>query len=46
MFGGLAGGTMWPADDFVPEVDAAQCLLLNAPPRCPHCGGPALAPVS
>ncbi|ABM38067.1 SIR2 family NAD-dependent protein deacylase [Polaromonas naphthalenivorans] len=30
---------IWPADGFVPEVDAAQCLLLNAPPVCPHCGG-------
>ena len=31
-------GAIWPADGFVPEVDAAQCRLLNAPPRCPHCG--------
>nr|WP_145546064.1 Sir2 family NAD-dependent protein deacetylase [Variovorax boronicumulans] len=31
-------GAVWPADGFVPEVDAAQCRLLNAPPRCPHCG--------
>ncbi|SFC13062.1 NAD-dependent protein deacetylase, SIR2 family [Polaromonas sp. OV174] len=30
---------IWPADDFLPEVDAQQCLLLNAPPLCPHCGG-------
>jgi NAD-dependent SIR2 family protein deacetylase len=30
---------IWPADGFLPEVDAAQCLLLNAPPLCPHCGG-------
>ena len=30
---------IWPADDFMPEVDAAQCRLLNAPPVCPHCGG-------
>ena len=29
---------IWPADGFEPEVDAAQCLLLNAPPVCPHCG--------
>jgi NAD-dependent SIR2 family protein deacetylase len=29
---------VWPADDFVPEVDAGTCTLLNAPPRCPHCG--------
>ncbi|PZP99709.1 MAG: NAD-dependent deacetylase [Variovorax paradoxus] len=31
-------GAVWPADAFVPEVDAAHCRLLNAPPRCPHCG--------
>jgi NAD-dependent SIR2 family protein deacetylase len=30
---------IWPADGFVPEVDAAQCRLLGAPPVCPHCGG-------
>jgi len=30
---------IWPADGFLPEVDVAQCLLLNAPPVCPHCGG-------
>lgn len=30
---------IWPADDFLPEVNVAQCLLLNAPPLCPHCGG-------
>ena len=30
---------IWPADGFVPQVDVAQCLLLNAPPLCPHCGG-------
>ncbi|KPF70291.1 hypothetical protein IP84_00540 [beta proteobacterium AAP99] len=29
---------IWPADDFVPQVDSAACRLLNAPPRCPHCG--------
>ena len=33
------GSAIWPADGFVPQVDAAQCRLLNAPPRCPHCGG-------
>jgi NAD-dependent SIR2 family protein deacetylase len=32
------GSEVWPADDFVPEVDSATCTLLNAPPRCPHCG--------
>ena len=30
---------IWPADDFVPQVDAEQCLLLNPAPACPHCGG-------
>ncbi len=29
---------LWPADGFVPEVDAATCTLLNAPPACPRCG--------
>ena len=29
---------MWPADYFVPELDEARCLLLNATPRCPRCG--------
>ena len=29
---------VWPADDFVPDVDDATCTLLNAPPRCRHCG--------
>lgn len=33
------GADIWPADDFVPEVDMAACQLVNAPPRCPHCGG-------
>lgn len=32
------GEAIWPAGDFVPEVDAAACRLLSAPPRCPHCG--------
>lgn len=30
---------IWPADDFVPIVDEAKCLLLNDLPRCPQCGG-------
>lgn len=30
---------IWPADDFVPEVDEVNCCLLNAPPQCPWCGG-------
>ncbi|MFT3720897.1 SIR2 family NAD-dependent protein deacylase [Pseudorhodoferax sp.] len=31
-------GAIWPADAVQPEVDEAHCRLLNAPPRCPHCG--------
>ncbi|WEF33450.1 SIR2 family NAD-dependent protein deacylase [Pseudoduganella chitinolytica] len=30
---------IWPADGFVPDVDAAACRLRNQPPACPHCGG-------
>jgi NAD-dependent SIR2 family protein deacetylase len=30
---------VWPADEFVPEVDEQVCRLLNAPPSCPWCGG-------
>lgn len=30
---------IWPADAFLPEVDLANCTLINAPPSCPHCGG-------
>jgi NAD-dependent SIR2 family protein deacetylase len=29
---------IWPADDFHPEVDEAQCQLLSEPPACPVCG--------
>ncbi len=29
---------IWPADDFLPEVDEVHCRLVNALPRCPHCG--------
>jgi NAD-dependent SIR2 family protein deacetylase len=32
---------IWSADDFLPEVDVENCLLLNAVPTCPHCDGPA-----
>ncbi len=32
------GEAIWRADAFAPEVDAAACRLLGAPPRCPHCG--------
>jgi NAD-dependent SIR2 family protein deacetylase len=27
----------WPADGFLPEVDAESCKLLNEPPWCPRC---------
>lgn len=30
---------IWPADDFLPDVDDERCLLLNEPPTCPRCGG-------
>lgn len=32
-------GAIWPADDFRPEIDEDQCLLVNDLPRCPRCGG-------
>lgn len=32
------GTHIWPADEFTPAVDEVNCLLLNEPPRCPHCG--------
>ncbi|OON62533.1 NAD-dependent deacetylase [Massilia sp. KIM] len=32
------GEAIWPAGDFAPEVDAAACRLLSAPPHCPRCG--------
>ena len=32
-------GKVWPATDFNPEVDEAECWLTNEPPACPHCGG-------
>ncbi|SFG25794.1 NAD-dependent protein deacetylase, SIR2 family [Duganella sp. CF458] len=32
-------GNIWPADDFVPDVDGDACRLRNQPPRCPDCGG-------
>ncbi|HEU4622428.1 MAG TPA: Sir2 family NAD-dependent protein deacetylase [Burkholderiaceae bacterium] len=31
------GQSVWPADAFIPEVDEAQCRLVNALPRCPTC---------
>ncbi len=33
------GQAIWPAEGFEPEVDAEACLLLNAAPVCPRCGG-------
>ena len=30
-------GEIWPADDYLPEVDEANCLLTSALPECPHC---------
>jgi NAD-dependent SIR2 family protein deacetylase len=30
---------IWPADDFVPEVDEEECLLTSEFPRCPRCRG-------
>lgn len=32
------GSGVWPADDFLPEVDMQACRLLNTPPICPRCG--------
>lgn len=29
---------VWSADEFIPEIDDANCLLLNEPPHCPRCG--------
>ena len=28
---------IWSAEDFEPAVDVERCVLINAPPRCPHC---------
>jgi NAD-dependent SIR2 family protein deacetylase len=36
---GPCGEHIWLADGFQPEVDDTQCLLMNEPPRCPHCQG-------
>lgn len=32
-------GKIWSAAGFVPDVDEEHCLLRNALPRCPGCGG-------
>jgi len=29
---------IWSAEAFTPDVDANVCRLMNAAPRCPHCG--------
>jgi NAD-dependent SIR2 family protein deacetylase len=31
-------GKIWAADDFHPQIDTADCRLLNDPPHCPRCG--------
>lgn len=31
-------GAIWPAADFVPELDSAACTLLGTAPVCPDCG--------
>lgn len=36
---GPCSDAIWPADAFVPDVDDDACLLRNAPPTCPRCGG-------
>jgi NAD-dependent SIR2 family protein deacetylase len=30
---------IWPADDYLPEVDQENCLLTSALPVCPYCKG-------
>lgn len=30
-------GDIWPANDFLPEIDNENCLLLSPLPRCPEC---------
>ena len=30
---------IWSADDFLPQVDQAHCMLTSTLPVCPHCGG-------
>ena len=32
-------GDIWPADDFAPDTDDENCVLLSRPPACPRCGG-------
>ena len=32
------GYGLWPADDFLPNIDEQQCLLVSDLPCCPQCG--------
>ncbi len=32
-------GDIWSANDFSPEIDEENCLLVNGFPLCPHCKG-------
>lgn len=32
------GSGIWSSSEFIPEVDLENCQLLNAAPRCWHCG--------
>jgi NAD-dependent SIR2 family protein deacetylase len=34
----VCSDTIWPADDFAPDVDADNCLLRSPLPNCPACG--------
>ncbi|QCP51599.1 NAD-dependent deacetylase [Trinickia violacea] len=33
------GSHIWPATDFIPQVDEQSCRLIGPVPRCPECGG-------
>ncbi|MCL2657081.1 MAG: NAD-dependent deacetylase [Betaproteobacteria bacterium] len=30
---------IWPAQDFIPQVDTERCRLIGPMPACPYCGG-------
>lgn len=32
-------GDIWNADELIPDIDMATCMLRSPLPRCPHCGG-------